>query len=260
MATKEEVLDWFRGQIGYVEGPRNDNKYAKIAGHANHQPWCASFIVAGFRSVGMKLPNESAYTPTMLGAMKLAGTRINDPQVGALAFLYFPSLGRVAHMGIVEKVRNDGRFETIEGNTDVKGGRTGGRVMRKVRSTHNFTFVMPAYDKASKKTRPDCRELQRAVRVKPDNQWGEETDKHFNALRMAALHGEFPYGKAFTQKVVGTNPDGEWGAKSHLAMLATVIAVQKALSEMGWEIGRPDGKWTEKTDIAFIAARRYCHI
>ena len=40
----EAVLKAARDEIGYKEGANNANKFAKIAGHANNQPWCATFI------------------------------------------------------------------------------------------------------------------------------------------------------------------------------------------------------------------------
>lgn len=142
MSTALTVLNFERAELGYVETPVNHTKYAGMAGHANGYAWCATFQVAMFRKAHMKLGNESAYTPSLYASLP----HITGPRVGALAFFYFPSEGRIAHVGLVESVRSDGRFVSIEGNTDVAGGRTGGRVMRKVRSTVNVHFAMPHYD------------------------------------------------------------------------------------------------------------------
>ena len=60
-------------------------------------------------------------------------------------FFRWPSLGRIAHVGIVEKVNIDGSYVTIEGNTDIAGGRTGGRVMRQVRRANIAGFGRPVY-------------------------------------------------------------------------------------------------------------------
>lgn len=154
MTTKTKVLNYCRGELGYSEGDNNSNKYASIAGHANNLPWCATFIVAAFRMSGLQLPSESAWTPSMLSALKSQGRQIDGPQPGALAFLYFPKLRRVAHMGIVESVRDDGRFVTIEGNTNTSGSRTGGMVLRKVRSTSGWTFAMPEYSQSTPSPTP----------------------------------------------------------------------------------------------------------
>ena len=40
----EAVMKAARDEIGYHEGANNANKFAKIAGHANNQPWCATLI------------------------------------------------------------------------------------------------------------------------------------------------------------------------------------------------------------------------
>lgn len=264
MATQVKVLDWFRSQLGYIEGENNDNKYAKIAGHANHYAWCASFQVAGFRENKMKLGNESAFTPSLLNS--LSGSKIDKPKPGALAFLYFSSLKRVAHVGIVEEVRNDGRFVTIEGNTDYAGGRTGGRTMRKVRSPQGFTFVMPEYDKPPKPSKPktaskpyygDCRALQKALRLDADNNWGPGTDKASDAVRWAA-QTKFPFGVKFAQGVVGVKQDGAWGGVSRRALQTTILEAQAALITMSHVKFDRTGVWDTPTESAYQKVRKIC--
>lgn len=275
MATTQAVLNHFRSEIGYVEGPNNSTKFAKEAGHANNQPWCATFIVAMFRRAGMKLPSESAYTPAMYDGLKAKGRAIDGPRVGALAFLYFPLQGRIAHVGIVESLRPDGRFVTIEGNTDEAGGRTGGKVMRKVRSVKGFSFAMPVYSRPPAKTatKPapapapkttaqknyfgDCRKLQTAVRVTADNYWGEGTEKACNAVRHAA-QGKFPHGVKFAQQVVGAKSDGEWGTNSRKALRQTIYNMERALVEMSHTRFVVDGTWTTETESAYQKVRSIC--
>lgn len=258
MATKTQVLNWFRGELGYAEGKKNYNKYAKPAGHKNNEAWCATFLVAGFRASKMKLGNESAYTPSLLAS--LDGVKIGGPQVGAIAFLYFPLLGRVAHAGIVESLRPDGRFVTIEGNTDVAGGRSGGRVMRKVRSRSGFTFVMPKYDAPATPKKPyygNCTLLQKAVRVKADNFWGPDTEKACEAIRQASIK-HFPYGVKFVQRVVGTKDDGAWGGASRRALSATVLNMQVALVDMSHINFPRTGVWDAQTEAAYQKVRKIC--
>lgn len=145
MTAAADILARARKELGYDEGPNNDNKYAKQAGHANHQPWCASFVVAMFRAEGLTLPSESAYTPAMANGFKKAGAWTNRPAVGAVVFFQWPSMGRIAHVGIVESVRADGAVITIEGNTNPKGSRTGGSVMRHVRRANIAGYGIPRY-------------------------------------------------------------------------------------------------------------------
>lgn len=145
LGTKEAVLEVAGRNVGFVEGPNNANPYAPLVGHANNQAWCASFIAAVFFRAEVPLRTPSAWTPAMMAGFA-AEKRLGPlPRVGDVFFLYFASLGRVAHAGIVESVLADGRIQTIEGNTDSAGGRTGGRVMRKHRSLKGMTFGHPAY-------------------------------------------------------------------------------------------------------------------
>ena len=60
----EAVMKAARDEIGYQEGANNDNKFAKIAGHANNQPWCATFIRACFiKGKEEKAIPDTAYCP-----------------------------------------------------------------------------------------------------------------------------------------------------------------------------------------------------
>jgi hypothetical protein len=111
-------------------------------------------------------------------------------------------------------------------------------------------------------SRPNCTQFQSAIRTGVDNSWGSDTDKHADALRAASMWGghKFPYGVAFAQLVVGTAQDGKWGPHSIAAHDATVINVQNALRNMGFDPGTSDGKWGPNSEGAYQAARRACHI
>jgi surface antigen len=146
VTTAAQVLALARKELGYCEAANNSNKYAKPAGHANNQPWCATFVVAMFRAAGMTLPSESAYTPAMANGFKKAGLwSANKPAVGAVVFYQWPKMGRIAHVGIVESVRPDGSIVTIEGNTNKAGSRTGGGVLRMVRRSNIAGYGLPRY-------------------------------------------------------------------------------------------------------------------
>ena len=88
MSTAEELVALAEGEVGTVESPAGSNRtrYAAEAGHANGQPWCATFCVAMARRLGMRFGNESAYTPSLLGSMPHGP----EPRLGALAFFDFP--------------------------------------------------------------------------------------------------------------------------------------------------------------------------
>lgn len=99
--------------------------------------------------------------------------------------------------------------------------------------------------------KPYIKALQRAVRADDDNVWGSDTDRRFTAVREASRYGgsDFPYGVAYTQRVVGTPDDGDWGPRSAAAHDRTVAAIQRALGVSD------DGVWGPKTESAFQAIR-----
>jgi hypothetical protein len=107
--------------------------------------------------------------------------------------------------------------------------------------------------------RPNCAAIQRALRVQIDNLWGPATDKAGDALS-AAWRNEFPYSVAFTQGVVGSRGDGMWGPNSKEALDITTGSVQRALISMGFPPGQVDDIWGPKTQAAYDAARKACHI
>lgn len=90
----------------------------------------------------------------------------------------------------------------------------------------------------------DVKALQKAVRAVADNVVGPDTLKRVDAVRKASGWGgrKFPYGVAFTQRVVGTIADGWWGRNSNAAHDKTVAAIQKAVG------AKPSGVWDDKTE------------
>lgn len=159
MTTTAAFLADCRPDIGYNETPKNLTKFAAQAGHANGQPWCLTYLVAKARRTGLKLPNYGAYTPTMAQAFKNQGRYGTTPRVGAFMFVYYPSMGRIGHCGVVEAVHKDssGRIVAVtclEGNSSASGSRTGGAVCRVKRSLANLTFGYPVYETAVRKANP----------------------------------------------------------------------------------------------------------
>lgn len=161
MTTAQEFIAAARAEIGYTEAPAGSNrtKFAALAGHAQAQPWCATFVVAIARRVGLRLPNESAYTPTMANGFKSAqrwayeGEMTPVCQPGDLAFFDFPgdSKTRIQHVGIVESV-NASLVTCIEGNTSssIAGSQdNGGGVYRRSRPrSHVVGFGRPEFTAA----------------------------------------------------------------------------------------------------------------
>lgn len=131
---KQRVLNTARSQLGYREGANNSTKYGLWYG-LNHQPWCAIFLswVAAKAKVSRIIPKH-AYTPAGADWFKARDAWGHKPRVGAVVYYDTAGLGRISHVGIVEKVLPGGAWYAIEGNTNAAGSREG-RVVRRQRRT-----------------------------------------------------------------------------------------------------------------------------
>jgi len=129
-------------EIGYIEGPKdNETKYGKFT-KSNFQPWCGSYIMWCANTAGVKIPN-TVYTPAGAQAFIKAGAwqpvETATPEVGDIVYFDFPNDGvdRISHVGIVTAVNSDGTVDVAEGNTspDKKGDqRNGGQACLKNRA------------------------------------------------------------------------------------------------------------------------------
>ena len=139
--TVARLLEVAKSQIGYIEGPKdNETKYGKYT-KMNFQPWCGSFVNWCGNEAGVKLPN-TVYTPAGAAAFKKAGQWIDaqlaDPEPGDIAYFNFPGVTGICHVGIVAVDNEDGTVWCYEGNTtgDGKKGsqRNGGEAAKKLRA------------------------------------------------------------------------------------------------------------------------------
>jgi hypothetical protein len=142
MGTAAKLIEIAKEEIGYIEGPKdNETKYGAFT-KANFQPWCGSFVMWCADKAGVKVPN-TVYTPGGAAAFKKSGrwydAQICDPEPGDIAYFDFPGDGvdRISHVGIVIKDNEDGTVWCIEGNTSgdpKKSQRNGGEVVKKLRA------------------------------------------------------------------------------------------------------------------------------
>src|SRR5829696_2919076 len=153
MTSVQQVLDRARSQIGVVEHPSGSNRTPYGAWYGvQGQPWCAIFVSWCTFHEGLPLPatiaKGFAYTPAGAAWFQHRRRWTNRAAPGHIAFFNFPgdSVTRISHVGIVESIQADGSVVTIEGNTDERGGRTGGKVMRKVRRVGIVGYGIPDYD------------------------------------------------------------------------------------------------------------------
>lgn len=220
--TAAALLEVAARNLGFVEGPKNnENPYAPVAGHANFQPWCASFVVACCRRAGVKIPNESAYTPTMANGFKQQKRYDKTPKVGSIVFFFWPNMGRIAHVGIVESVEPDGSIRTIEGNTNGGGSRTGGMVVRLVRKANIDGFGHPEFVDAptvTTITKPTKTSKPVVVQKKINPYAKPVLTKSRPDLRASGRKTKAEV--QYVQWAVGAKADGAWGAQTTKAVKA----------------------------------------
>jgi hypothetical protein len=142
MGQRADFIEVARGELGVIEGPKdNETKYGAFT-KANFLPWCGSFVNWCANEVGLKIPNVvSTYKGAEAFIKKGQWEKVDEatPLPGDIVFFDFPNdnLSRISHVGIVVKDNGDGTVTCIEGNTspDKKGDqRNGGQVCRKIRA------------------------------------------------------------------------------------------------------------------------------
>ncbi|HEY8201338.1 MAG TPA: CHAP domain-containing protein, partial [Actinomycetota bacterium] len=113
--------------------------------------WCATYIVACAREVGLRLPSESAYTPTMADGFRQAGRWFTQPHPGDIAFVDFPNDNTrgIQHVAVVTGVEGFS-LRTVEGNTSsgTQGSQdNGGGVYQRIRPRGWIVgYGRPAFD------------------------------------------------------------------------------------------------------------------
>jgi hypothetical protein len=146
-ASRVLVIEQARKSIGIRElserndGPMVDEILSSVNLEGSKAPWCAAFIVwVGDKAFGSTLLNpypRSAWSPTFLAKPTWDRQRKGTPLKPADVFgIWFNSMGRVAHVGFVEKSEGDW-LVTIEGNTNGGGSRDGDGVYRRRRLSTN---------------------------------------------------------------------------------------------------------------------------
>ena len=135
------VLAAARAEVGYKEGKNNDNKFAAIAGHANHQAWCATFVRACFvKGKEEKASPNTAYCP-YIEAWAREHNRIvplKEAKRGDLVLFDFTRTGKADHVGILDfdyDLTKPNLIRTIEGNTGSQSETNGDGVARKNRAS-----------------------------------------------------------------------------------------------------------------------------
>jgi len=134
-----------KSQVGYIEGPKdNETKYGKWTG-ANFLPWCQSFVSWCAFTAGLDAKKYPKTAATIAASdwfkknNRWADARNDDPTPGDWIYFDFPDDGvnRISHVGLCIKNNGDGTIQVIEGNTSgtAKGDqRNGGMCVEKTRA------------------------------------------------------------------------------------------------------------------------------
>ncbi|SMC88911.1 CHAP domain-containing protein [Pedobacter africanus] len=129
--NRQNVIEIARKEIGIRETAENSgpriNQYLACVGFKKAAPWCAAFCSWCFRQAGLARP-RTAWSPGLFTPARTVKTA----KAALVMGIYFPSLQRIGHCGIVERVQGSLVF-CIEGNTNVAGSREGDAVLRKAR-------------------------------------------------------------------------------------------------------------------------------
>lgn len=214
--TARDLLTWAASQIGTLENPRGSNQqpYASLSGHANGQPWCATFLVAGWKvnDVPLVASTDTAWTPGMRTAFRTAGRLHDAPQAGDVGHVYYPGLdgGRIGHVFFVEKVAGD-FVQTIEGNTNRDGGRVGIGVFRGRRRWRGGGsirgFGRPRYRRPERIPTVDLSNVIHAAKHDPGGPQGATSFPADVRIVEAALMAEGRLSAAFAK-------DGSFGTRT----------------------------------------------
>jgi hypothetical protein len=150
--SKDKVIELAMAEVGYVEGANNLNKFASVAGHANNQPWCNTFISAIFIQAGIRkaIPITASCAATLAWGIKNKRIiQVEKAKRGDLLIFDFTKSGQAQHIGLAVADFNPitKTIRTIEGNTGEQSQANGEGVHIKIRSK-NFikTVIRPLYE------------------------------------------------------------------------------------------------------------------
>ena len=129
-----------KAELGVREATgKNDGKrveeYLAVAGLKKGLPWCAAFVSWLYAQEGFKKP-RTGWSPDLFPTSRLARSALPGDVLG----IYFQEYKRIAHVGLIEKVKGDWCF-SYEGNTNTDGSRNGDGVyyrLRHIKTIHRI--------------------------------------------------------------------------------------------------------------------------
>ena len=111
-------------------------------------PWCAAFVSYCLHKAGYTHAPRSAWSPDYFPKHRRiydSGIK-SDTQhlpftVGDVFGIWYSNLGRIAHVGFIDKAESNDFVVTVEGNTNDNGSREGIGVFRKLRPRRTIKYV-----------------------------------------------------------------------------------------------------------------------
>lgn len=147
VAPVRSVRDWYVDTLKSYLGAKEDNgsnRGAEIdmfftdCGVPPGNFWCGCFVGFGLTGVGANVPSAPAWSPAYFSGSRVVWVRGVDNynvvfREGDLFGVYFNSLKRIAHVGVIVEDFGNNYFLTIEGNGNMSGSREGTSVIMKIR-------------------------------------------------------------------------------------------------------------------------------
>jgi len=146
-------------EIGVREDPKRPNRGKRVEeylrfvgldpdkGGAKGYPWCAAFVCwcVGQALLETGMRPSLRYSGRVFRLLELnPGLVLPGPIVGSIFIHLNPD--QTGHTGFITGLREGDFVDTLEGNTDGAGSRTGGQVMRQVRPysyVKNYLKIVP---------------------------------------------------------------------------------------------------------------------
>lgn len=149
---REKLVTIARKEIGIREqSGRNDGEsvaaYLATVRLKEGQPWCAAFVSWVFKKGGYEQP-RTGWSPALFNPK----VNTKSIQTGNVLGIWFPNLKRIAHVGLVEQQQGSWII-SIEGNTNIAGGREGDGVYRKRRLAKSI-YAYADWLKGKEETKP----------------------------------------------------------------------------------------------------------
>lgn len=269
MATRADIIRVAKGEVGYSRwadehnGTKYGRWYAQAVGNAmfaaSGVPYCDMFVSWVLSVVGIAW--RSAYVPGREAEARNRGVLINkwDVRPGDAVTFDWQGDGESDHIGIAVTAPYGDKIDTVEGNTTwgYEGPQgDGGVVASKQRDMNDIVWgIRLVDDYAVARTSDgssDIRGIQTAIGAVADNILGPDTEKRLYAVVAASNWAghHFPYGVAYTQSIIGTQPDGIWGEASEAAHDRVIESIQRVLGV------DDDGVWGPTTQAAWERFRR----